>query len=136
MRADMRRVIIDTTRSAALPGEHRLPKNIEDWPTYEGMRRRYRDYKGFGDRLRPLWRYLDKQVGRLWVDVWSDICAHADARSIDGYHLRTHVKQSVRERPDGSDFRYGYVDADGRPTGYTFRWRFWVDEKGVLRRHE
>lgn len=132
----MKKVIVDTGRVGG-GRKRRLPRDPETWPTKEGMRRLYTDTKSLGDRLAPLYSYLDRQVGRPWAAVWSDICVHADPRGVLGYHLRTHVKGMVRVRPNGNDFRYGLVGPDGRPAKGGRSWRFhdfWVDEKGVLRK--
>lgn len=48
-------------------------------------------YKEFSDNDNPLRRYLQKQVGRPWDAVYSEICAVADRRSLSGYHLLQHV---------------------------------------------
>lgn len=55
---------------------------------------RYRntyDRKQFGENLNPLWRYLQKQVGRNWDTVYSEICEHMDRRSAVGGHIFEHL---------------------------------------------
>jgi len=61
----------------------------------KGVKRDYWWQKKLADHLRPLCRYLDKQVGRSWNEVWQDICASTDARSTLGWHLRFHVLMEV-----------------------------------------
>lgn len=50
-----------------------------------------RTTKHFGDHIMPLKRFLLKNVGRAWDDVWSEICQFADHRNVRGRHLREHV---------------------------------------------
>lgn len=61
----------------------------------KGVKRDYVWQKSLTDHLRPLCRYLDKQVGRSWNEVWQDICESTDARSTLGWHLRFHVLMEV-----------------------------------------
>jgi hypothetical protein len=61
--------------------------------------------KEFSDRLGPLRRYLRKQVGRPWDQVWSEITRTLDKRSLSGQHIFEHiqweVEQHVRVGDDG-----------------------------------
>lgn len=45
------------------------------------------------DLMGPLRRYLRKQVGRPWNDVWSEICSNN--KDYMGEHLKTHVEWEV-----------------------------------------
>ena len=62
--------------------------------------------KSFDDHLAPLKRYLQKQVGRPWNDVFSEICEHSDTGSVVKMHVREHVAgfvvQHVRRGRDGA----------------------------------
>ena len=126
MRKDMKDVIIDTGRvggggKAAMSRRARLKRmDHEDIPARLPMSRRRQfgwDSKELGDRTNPLESYLEAQCGRQWDDVYSEICAEADSRTIRGYHLRTHVWNSVV--PNNYDIghrrRYGpfFVAPDG-----------------------
>jgi hypothetical protein len=120
MRRDMKRVIIETLRYGGDPKRrHRLFTDLEDAPSKESVKRRYKDTKGFGDRTQPLVRYLHKQVGRRWNQVYSEICHVADRRNPSGAHLRSHIRDTVdRQNIDGIDGRQWYwrplfVDTDG-----------------------
>lgn len=55
----------------------------------------YDDYKEFTDKLNPLRKYLRKQAGRPWDDVYSELREHLDFRSVSGLHIWDHVKQEV-----------------------------------------
>lgn len=141
MRSDMRRVIIDTgrSRSSSAPGikthlRIRRVKSFEadefagdseydfqdvDSPTKLGNREKHfvrMGYKTFGDRTGPLSNFLINSVGKKWDDVWSEICASNDNRSIDGYHLRQHV--------------IDYVVKEHR---YRYNKSLFVDNHGILR---
>jgi len=72
-------------------------------------------YREFNDRLSPLERWLDRNVGRGWNNVYREFCERFDRRTMKGWHLRDHLRQMVaRDRFDW--------------------WRFYVDERGILRR--
>lgn len=96
---------------------------METLPEKAGIRRNHTGWGfSFGDRLSPLWGFLKKNAGRPWDEVYSEICQHADNRSIRGYHVREHVQDYVTGS-GGQDY----------PNRY---WRrsdpFWVDDEGIL----
>jgi hypothetical protein len=51
--------------------------------------------KYLNEHLGPLRRYLDKQVGRPWDKVFSEICAHINRNSAVQDHVRDHVEDYV-----------------------------------------
>lgn len=53
------------------------------------------DSKDSTDNLNPLIRYLVKQVGRKWDDVYSEICTNFSHKSVVQSHLRDHVNDIV-----------------------------------------
>jgi hypothetical protein len=67
--------------------------------------------KHFSDRLGPLRRYLDKQVGRPWSKVEGDFRKALDTGTVIGRHLWDHarhmVQLEVRMSPDGRPFDSG-----------------------------
>jgi hypothetical protein len=84
------------------------------WHKPKGYRRRLRRYgddgpparegiqacwqgrtKYLNEHLGPLRRYLDKQVGRPWDKVFSEICAHIDRNNAVQDHVRDHVAEYV-----------------------------------------
>jgi hypothetical protein len=103
MRADMAKVIVERPRVGSRfhgkPKGYRksVPRLSEDGgPIREGMKRRCRgDFKSLNEHLGPLRRYLDKQVGRPWDKVFSEICAHIDRNSAVQDHVRDHVEDYV-----------------------------------------
>lgn len=80
------------------------------------------DAKSFTDVLGPLYHYLDKQVGRPWNKVYSELCEFLDKRKVTHAHVFTHIDQHVEKdvykgvdrrwhsRPYGSDVRGLYVN--------------------------
>src|SRR5271156_5760951 len=100
MRKDMKDVIVNTGRHGGGHAKAYYNRAFlrdadpEDLPNRLPMSRHKQfgyDSKELGDRIAPLRAYLEKQVDRPWADVWHDICEHADARTIRGFHLRQHV---------------------------------------------
>ena len=71
--------------------------------------------RGFADRLSPLRRWIEAQVGRGWNNVYREFCARIDRRTLKGWHLEDHL--------------LGEVQSMDRPWG-----RFFVDPQGILRR--
>ena len=73
--------------------------------------------KSQGDRLAPLYKFLESRCGRPWNDVYSEICLAADPRGIRGFHLRQHVQQYVNLSNYDVGLRYShgpfFVDRDG-----------------------
>lgn len=53
------------------------------------------DYKSFSDYLAPLYRFIDKKVGRLWDDVYAEICENITLDSTTRRHVRQHVDDYV-----------------------------------------
>jgi hypothetical protein len=45
--------------------------------------------------LGPLQRFLEKNVGRPWNDVYSEMCASLDKRKATGQHIFDHAKDMV-----------------------------------------
>ncbi len=61
----------------------------------ESMMKRRRiargERKNFGDHLNPLRKWIRKQVGRKWNDVYSEVCDLFDQRSQTKYHVHLHI---------------------------------------------
>ena len=85
--------------------------------------RRQPVHPSFSDKLQPVYRWLDRQIGRRWDDVYAEIRARFDARTTAGRHiLYCHMLREVD--------RFGEV-------ALTW-WRFdlVIDERGILRAAE
>jgi hypothetical protein len=127
------------------------------WPKPKGYDRRLRRYgddgppgregikacwrgrtKYLNEHLGPLRRYLDKQVGRPWNQVFSEICAHINRSSAVQDHVRDHVEDYVTTHVllvDGVPCS-GEGDGNyGRPL-HQLPWRRWYvcPRTGLLRR--
>jgi hypothetical protein len=125
MREDMAKVIVERPR--VVDARVRRPRReaIEDAPARVSMRHCAKTSgitKYFSDNLSPLIRCIDKQVGRSWNKVFSEMSLELNLASPVQYHLRLHIDELVKTRL-------------GQDAGRSFLWfRFYVDEKGILRR--
>lgn len=81
--------------------------------------KRRKVYKGFDDKLSPIYRWLDSRIGKPWDEVYSEIKSKFDVRTTAGRHIvYDHLLGSVSLGEDYDGFRsYGYF----------------VDDAGVLR---
>ena len=110
MREDMFKVIVERPRlfrARALRVKSRYDRLPDR--TKVGMKRAAQEQrgwtKGLNENLAPLRRYLWKQRGRAWNDVYSEICARLDNRSTVKQHVRDHLEDII-------DFRV-FVGKDG-----------------------
>src|SRR5689334_15596749 len=102
MRDDMAKVIVERPRIKPRKTRKGREGALEDLPAREGMRRGHelrRNTKELNENLAPLRRYLEKQVGRPWNKVYSDISAHLRADNIVQQHVRDHIKDFVAVTP-------------------------------------
>src|SRR6266851_898136 len=123
MREDMSRVIVERPRLGG--GRHRKGRAVplEELPSHEGMGRPYTlsgDCKSLNENLSPLRRYLERQVGRPWNKVYSEISRHLRADSTVQQHVRDHLRDFVAVKPRRV--------AGAWPLGRTLWWQpFYVD---------
>jgi hypothetical protein len=65
-------------------------------PAREGIRACWQGRtKILNEHLGPLRRYLDRQIGRPWDKVFSEICARIDRSNAVQDHVRDHVADYV-----------------------------------------
>ncbi|MSP03368.1 MAG: hypothetical protein EXR07_20345 [Acetobacteraceae bacterium] len=98
MREDMARVIVERPRIPAFNNRKGRLQALEDLPAHEGMRRPRAlrgDRKELNENLTPLRRYLERQVGRPWDKVHSEIAAYLRAASTVQQHVRDHLRDFV-----------------------------------------
>lgn len=96
-------------------------RDPEDARTRENKRSRFgmrHDRRDVSLYIAPLDRFLAKNVGRNWDEVYSEICSKADIRTKLGRNLREWVLRRV-----AVDMDYPFADI------YTY----FVDESGILR---
>ena len=94
MRDDMAKVIVERPRIPAFNCRKGRPQALEDLPAREGMRRPHAlrgDRKELNENLTPLRRYLERQVGRPWDKVYSEIAAHLRVDNTVQQHVRDHL---------------------------------------------
>jgi hypothetical protein len=89
-------------------------------------------YKDFDDKLGPISRWLNRQVGRPWDEVRSDISKTFDTRTTAGRHIVfDHLLQSVQVNPEIVR-RWSSVPDD--PTASYYQNEFYVDDEGILQK--
>jgi hypothetical protein len=122
MRKDMDRILVGRPRRGGNcpkgTGHGKDSRNLEDLPTRESMKYRWRkgDLKELNENLAPFYRFLDKQVGRPWNNVYSEIREQINANSAVQLHILQHLDQHVE--------LHVVLDEDGKPwkeNGYSFR---------------
>jgi hypothetical protein len=93
--------------------------------------------KGFTDKLAPMYRWLESQVGRPWSEVRSEVFQKFDTRTTAGRHITfDHLLREVVETDSGFDNR-GYM-ANPNIEIISKRKRYWsfsdyyVDTNGIL----
>lgn len=102
MREDFAKVMVDCYRVGGYtPKPGRIPRELEDLPTRQGMRLpynpRFYQRKDFGENLSPLYRWLNKQVGRPWNKVFQELNQNFDRRKVINNHIFEHVEGFVTQ---------------------------------------
>lgn len=133
MREDMFKVIVERPRSGrAWASKSKLRYVKGDAParmtgkkivTYSAGGRKF-----LNENLAPLKRYLRRQKGRKWDDVFSEICAQLDTGSTVKMHVREHlgdfIVRDVRVDEAGHYWAAGHW---GAPIGPTLWAALYVD---------
>lgn len=89
-------------------------------------------YKDFDDKLGPIYRWLNRQVGRPWDEVRSEVSKTFDTRTTAGRHIvYDHMLQSVEITPD---VRFHYYSNPEDPNTSYSKNDFYVDEAGILQK--
>lgn len=133
MRKDMGKIITEKPRHGSANQNAKTRMSIQ-WKGHDAdyeidkrqssSRHRIHGYeaKSFTDVLGPLYRYLDKQVGRPWNKVNSELCEYLDKRKLTHAHVFTHIDSYVdkdvykgvdgrwHSRPYGGDVRGLFVN--------------------------
>ena len=142
MREDMFKVIVERPRWGSRHGVRSKLRydKVPDRKHATG-RRMVLESEGWtkclNENLAPLKRYLNKQVGRPWNKVYSEICEHLDTGSTVKQHVRDHLTDfilvDVTVARDGS-FRAS--NHWGAPTAPDQWWaKLYVDPKdGLIKR--
>ena len=118
----------------------RVKSGDYDLPRYSSMKPkgiRWGERKSLNEYLNPLIRFLNKSVGKLWDDIYSDICKNMDKRTPVQAHIFQHLYDFVELNPviinniphhpiSGYDGTYREI--------YKDEWSFYVDDKGFLKK--
>jgi hypothetical protein len=105
MRKDMSRVIVERPHIKDYKdrkGRKGRGRSLEDLPAKQGVRRPHRERgggKSLNENLAPLRRYLERQVGRPWDKVYSEIAEGLRVDSAVQQHVRDHLEDFVATRP-------------------------------------
>jgi|SRR5271165_1421775 len=102
MRSDMAKVIVERPRIPAFNSRKGRRQALEDLPAQEGMRRARAlrgDLKELNENLKPLRRYLERQVGRRWDKVYAEIAANLRVDNAVQQHVRDHLRDFVAVKP-------------------------------------
>ncbi len=132
MRKDITKVLVTRPRVGARykypKGEkRRLQRLGEDLPKTESMTKKWR--RGWGGKelneyLSPLLRFLKKNIGHKWDDVYSEIRANLNLKSTMSYHVMQHLYWYVELHPER------------KPNGKINTKRIWapmyVNDDGIL----
>lgn len=85
------------------------------------------------DKLGPVYKFLESRCGRPWSEVYSEIKARFDSRTIPGRHiLYDHIlRHMVVQWDHEHEYTYSYKrDGEGRKF---YSRNYVVDEEGILR---
>ena len=114
MRPDMHHLLVERghagtgyTRHQPKGWEAQCRFRNEDDEQLESFREPVR-HPWFSENLRPLYRFLDAQVGRPWDKVYSEIRAHVNADTAVQYHIL---------REEGTDYPYKSQFHDNKAKG-------------------
>lgn len=96
--------------------------------------------KEFTDKLNPMYRWLKKQVGRLWADVRSEIFEMFDTRTTAGRHITfDHLLKEIVDTQSGFD-KHGNMANPNIMVEHIVKSKYYykiyssyyVDENGIL----
>ncbi|SRR5665213_9721 len=105
MRSDMSKIIVERPRrGGSYDRKGRPAREFENIPAKQSMKRGHSDLKELNENLKPLKRYLHKNVGRPWDKVFSEICENIRMDNAVQKHVRGHV----------FDYVYPHVIVEGK----------------------
>ena len=99
-------------------------------------------YQGFSDKLSPMYRWLDSQIGRPWSEVRSEVFQKFDTRTTAGRHITfDHLLREVVDTESGFDNHGLIIDPEiPKESGKLHRYwglaDYYVDQDGILRGKE
>ena len=145
MRKDMNKVLVTTPRIGSWMKNYEVKNQRRsfrdgdhDLPSHSSMKpktnRTSCERKSLNEYLNPLSRYLNKNIGRVWDDIYSDICKNMDKRTPVQAHIFQHLFDYVELHPIFKDGKPHQINWGGLMPMYNTGWSFYVDKKGFLRR--
>lgn len=133
MRRDMRHLLVDRGSTRTYEPKNRIKQRLEDDPEYQGIKYlpHWQDRnpsKYFNDYLSPLRRYLKKQVGRFWDEVYSEIRAVVKPNSTTNIHVYQHLDREVEKHVK-------YIDGEpySLENSYPIRSLYVCPDSGILK---
>lgn len=143
MRKDMAKVIVERPRHNSrhghfTPGRTRALTDDDDTPLPVRVKpTRQEKTKNLNEHLGPLKRFIDKQVGRPWDKVYSEISAHLKATNPVQQHVRDHLEDFVAVRTRMENGKVVSAHNYLGPVTLEKEWRrYYVHPKtGLLRRN-
>jgi hypothetical protein len=147
MRPDMGKIAVDAYRHGGYSAKKvrsklrrgKYPADRLEMPTKTSTSRSRNGGRYPGEYLSPLYRWLAKQVGRRWDDVYSEVTQTL----VGGYTNLEHIKSHIFDRVETGEvriidgwphrligFRFG---TRGHPWIEMRRYEMYVDDRGVLR---
>jgi hypothetical protein len=141
MRSDMGKVLIDCGRlghksDQSMYQKLSAPKYGVDWesaPNKQAMSRG-RGTKQFCDRISPLIRWLNSQVGRRWNDVWSEVSKLFPASGTMQLHIRGHLDELVEKHVQVRKGRLWAMDDYPRQLGEYRATLYVCPRTGILKK--
>lgn len=96
MKSDMAKIICERPRYGSSSGwsdrrAYIRDMEVDELPRKISMRSLYDRRKELNENLTPLYRYLNRQVGRKWNDIYSEICEHVNTNSAVQLHILQHL---------------------------------------------
>jgi hypothetical protein len=137
MRPDMPKILVERPRPPSRVPRGRDGRKFRDQSdaAFLPMKAGYRDLKSLNENLQPLARYLERQIGRPWDKVYSEIRAVIDGRNPVQRHILEHLGQYVAVHTRVVDGRL--IDLGRQFLGLRGVWQpLYVDPRtGLLRRN-
>ena len=145
MRKDMSKILVTTPRIGSWMKNYEVKNQRRsfrdgdyDLPSYSSMKPKTRRTscvrKSLNEYLNPLIRYLNKNIGRPWDNIYSDICKNMDKRTPVQSHIFQHLFEYVELNPIFKEGKPHQVGWGGLDLIYNDGWSFYIDKKGFLRK--
>lgn len=138
MRKDFAKLLVERERVGGDGNRKgRQPRDPDDLPRKQGMRKAHRDRKTFNENLAPLKRFLNSQVGRPWNKVYSELCEHISLDNTVQRHILEHLFWYVERHVHTEGKKVFRKEAHYGHYSELWDKALYVDPKsGILRRYK